>query len=309
MPAVITHHLFGEEAVSLLPEGIIQNQEELLAFLLGNQGPDPLFSRALTIPEAAHNCHVLARKMHDGKVLEAFMALHQGVSHLPEQDKTLGRAFVLGLLGHYLLDSRAHAFVYAQQDDLTQANPELEDAQHELHAIIESDIDTWMLWSMRHLTVLESPAADYLARTERVDRVAGALVSAMAQSVFGLSINPEEYGGAVSNYETIFRLIDPLESLKVQAIARVEMLLRSHSMARALAHSAKGSDECPAANLEHRRWKNPYTGEPSSKSFADLFFEALEIWEELSEAYVKADEKTLAPLMGKLNYDGKPVER
>ena len=33
MPALITHHLFGEKSAALLPEGIIRNQEDLHALL------------------------------------------------------------------------------------------------------------------------------------------------------------------------------------------------------------------------------------------------------------------------------------
>ncbi len=233
MPALITHHIFGEETVSRLPEGIIRGEEELLAFLLGNQGPDPFFVRALTIPEQADRCHHLARRMHREHVGEAFAALRTFVTHLPEQDKNVGRAFVLGLLGHYALDSCAHPFVFAQQDEIIENAEGLDDASHEVHAVIESDLDTWMLWTMRHLTVTEAPATDYLARTERVDRVAGALFSAVARQVFRIAISPDEFGAAVGNYQTLYRLIDPLESAKVRRVASLERIVRPHSMATA----------------------------------------------------------------------------
>ena len=46
MPALITHHLFGEDVLPELPAGLVEGEEEVLAFLLGNQGPDPLFARS-----------------------------------------------------------------------------------------------------------------------------------------------------------------------------------------------------------------------------------------------------------------------
>ena len=39
MPALITHHLFGEESIDRLPQGVITSDEERIAFILGNQGP------------------------------------------------------------------------------------------------------------------------------------------------------------------------------------------------------------------------------------------------------------------------------
>jgi hypothetical protein len=87
MPAIITHHLFGEDAATRLPEGIIDGQEELLAFLLGNQGPDPFWAHFVARRSVAAACAKLATDMHAGKVVEAFMALHDAVTHLPEDDK------------------------------------------------------------------------------------------------------------------------------------------------------------------------------------------------------------------------------
>ena len=48
MPALITHHLFGEESIDRLPQGVITSDEERIAFILGNQGPDPFFFHILT---------------------------------------------------------------------------------------------------------------------------------------------------------------------------------------------------------------------------------------------------------------------
>ena len=48
MPALITHHLFGEESIDRLPQGVITSDEERIAFILGNQGPDPFFFHMLT---------------------------------------------------------------------------------------------------------------------------------------------------------------------------------------------------------------------------------------------------------------------
>ena len=53
MPALITHHLFGEESIDRLPQGVITSDEERIAFILGNQGPDPFFFH---IPPSSAHC-------------------------------------------------------------------------------------------------------------------------------------------------------------------------------------------------------------------------------------------------------------
>ena len=149
MPAIITHHIFGEDVLRTLPAGMVEGEEEVLAFLLGNQGPDPLFARFSTAPSVAVRCRRLGHAMHDGRVVEAAFAMRDGVSHLPVADERVGRAFALGALGHYALDRTAHPFVFAQQEALAAAEPSLAGAGSELHAVIESDIDSWILWEKR----------------------------------------------------------------------------------------------------------------------------------------------------------------
>ena len=308
MPALITHHLFGEKSAALLPEGIIRNQEDLLAFILGNQGPDPFFTRFSTTPETASACHRLAHLMHERKVIPALMALRDGVAHLPEADKGIGRSFTLGLLGHFVLDSTTHPFIYAQQYAICGAGVGLEHRGSEVHAIIESDIDTWMLWSMRHQTVRDTPTASLLTRTERIDRVAGALFSQLALQTFDIKLNPEQYAGATRDYATLYRAIEPVGSRKSAAVVAIEHLFSSYGMAESMAHRVSTSDDCASANLQHRPWSDPATGEVRDESFPDLFFGALDQWADVAQTYVRGDERLLRAAVGNRNYNGMPTE-
>ena len=100
MPALITHHLFGEESAKLLPDGLVSSEEELLAFLLGNQGPDPFFFRVLGAPSGVKGALQLGHRMHNERMTRAFQALRESVGRLPEHDRGIGRAFALGMLSH-----------------------------------------------------------------------------------------------------------------------------------------------------------------------------------------------------------------
>lgn len=306
MPALITHHIFGEDLAQGLPAGLLEGEEELLAFLLANQGPDPLFARFSTLPARARACRRLADEVQASRATRAFLALRDGVSHLPSPDERVGRAFALGLLGHYALDRAAHPFVIAQQRALADADESLAPAAREVHALIESDLDTWILWEKRHATVLERPAAANLMRTARIERVGGALFSQMGLSVFGIAVGAGEYGAAVRDYERICRLIDPAGNRRVRALGTVERLARRRSLAEAASHYVRRSDECPAANLERRAWAHPFTGEVRHDSFADLFDEARLAYPVLAEAFVRDRKDELRELVGGLNYEGRP---
>lgn len=308
MPALICHHIFGEDVVSSLPAGMVDGEEELLAFLLGNQGPDPLFSRFSCSPRTAHRCRTLASKMQGDHMTRTFMVLRDSVGHLPQGEERVGRAFALGLLGHYALDRMAHPFVFAQQFGIVDADPSLAPATHEVHAVIESDLDSWILWEKRRATVEERPAATNLMRTARIDRVGGALFSQAAFSVFGISVGAGEYAGAVADYERLYRAIEPAGSARLRVLGAVERLVRGRSLAEASAHYVRRTDECAAANLERRAWTNPWTKEIRHDSFADLFDEARLGYADLAEAFVRGDEPRLRQLVASLNYEGRPVE-
>ena len=308
MPAIITHHVFGEEAVTSLPDGLIESQEELLAFLLGNQGPDPFFARFTTIPPRIIASNRLGTAMHSHHVVDALIAARNAAGRLGAADARIGRAFVMGFASHYVLDSTAHPFIFAQQYDIIAADPELEGSGSEVHSVIESDIDSWVSWQSRHATVIDNPPALELARTTRIELVAGAILSHVALSVYGIRIGVGEYGAAVRDFETLYRLVEPATSTRAHAIGLVERIFRQHSRVESMAHYPTTSDECPAANLERRTWTNPFTGETSHDSFADRFDIARMRWPEFCEAMVAGDRERLETLAGGINYDGQPTD-
>lgn len=305
MPAVITHHLFGEDALAKLPAGLIDGQEERLAFLLANQGPDPFFMRFLTTPKAAACCHRLAEAMHDRHVVPALFAAREAVSYLPPADLAIGRAFALGLVGHYVLDSLTHAFIYAEQDAIIEADPTLAGAEAEVHAVIESEIDSWMLWSLRGQTVLDVPAPSNLAHTKRVVRVGGAMFSQVAMDTFRIMVRPGYYEASVRDYGLVLALTNPPISSSVLSAAFLEHLVRGKSYLYAQAHPVQQGDRCPAANLERRPWRDASTGETSTESFADLYYDrALEAWPSFAEAFTRGEREVFAQLADGLNYNG-----
>ncbi|MDO4797336.1 MAG: zinc dependent phospholipase C family protein [Coriobacteriales bacterium] len=305
MPAVITHHIFGEDASRLLPDELLSSEEELLAFLLGNQGPDPLWARARTLPWRALPCHRLASAMHATKTVESLLVARKTTTRVREDDKGIARAFCLGLAAHYLLDSFVHPLVYAQQRALMEAGEDLADAGSEIHAIIESDIDSWMLWQKRQKTVLDSPASSALVTTERINHIVGALMAQVGWKVYGIEIGTLEYGHAVGDYQLLYRLIDPPATRIPRLLSTAERVVRPHSKFMALTHRVTCSDECESANLDHVAWRDPESGAISTASVADLFHDALMSWPLFSKRFVEGDEAWLAAAIDNINYYGR----
>ena len=306
MPALITHHIFGQDAIAKLPETIIEGQEELLAFLLGNQGPDPCFTHVLGVPSTTAAVRKLGTDMHRSHVVDALFCAREALRHLPSEDARVGRAFVLGLVGHYALDSITHPIIYAGQKELAAMRDDLADAERELHGLIESELDTWVLWEKRSQDVRDFSPSTALARTDAIDRASGAIMSAVALEVFGVAIPSTAFPAAVRDYEIYLRAIDNYDSAGAVLISTIEGLVRSHSLTRAMAHRSNPSHDCPAANLANNDWIDPWTGATRYESFADLYDEALIKYEVLAEALVRGDREAFAKISAGLSYDGKP---
>lgn len=307
MPALITHHIYGEDVVSSLPHGMVSGEEELLAFLLGNQGVDPLSARFSTLPHVVRSCYQFAFQMRSSHVSRAFLALRDGVGRLPLGDERIGRAFTLGMMGHYALDRAASALVSSQQQGLVAADPSLAPFAPEVRALIESDLDTWLLWEKRAASVEERPAATSLMRTTRVERVGGALLSQVALAIFDLSVGAGEYARAARDYERLYASAEESGSLRARATVGLERLGRASARAVIVAHRTCPAPAAAAANLDRRPWRDPTTGTVRHDSFADLFEEARLAYPALAEALVRGDEKRLRKLVGGLDYEGRRI--
>ena len=313
MPALITHYLFGAEVVHDLPQELVATDAEVNAFLLGNQGPDPFLARHLAWPNHSLACNRLHRRMHAGHIVDAFLSIRDGVSRLPQSDMPAGRAFALGLLAHYALDRIVHPFVYSQQDALIEAEPSLKNAYRELHPIIETDLDSYLLWHMRHTTVETFPPAEVLEAVESTKHVGGALFSQVALQVFDLNVGVGEYEKALQDYARIYHTVertDPKYTTKLpDVLYKTEKFMRpsNNSYVAAMAHRIVMTEDFPTANLKRLPWKEPYTGEIKTESILDLMDEAREFYRELVQATILGQRITLEELIDGINYMGKPV--
>ena len=279
MPALITHHLFGEESIDRLPQGVITSDEERIAFILGNQGPDPFFFHILT-PRVS-DCTLLAQVIHRSR-----------------------RAFALGLLSHYVLDRNAHPFVYEQQFGIVESDSELEDSSSQVHAVIESDLDVLMLQLKRDgATVDDYPPAGEIVTTDRINRVAGVLMSYVAGRVYGIDIPVGEYGAAVANMQRLYRAIEPAGSVKTRAISLVEGLVHDYSLLDGLAHRVTTELPERTGNLGHLAWKNPFTDEVSTESFPEVFNRALLDYECTVARFIETGD--MEAVTNHVNYSGR----
>ena len=304
MPAIIAHRLFGEKALDRLGESKDWNDEQIRAFLLANQGPDPFAARFRATRDARRRCNDFGRAMQGSKATAAFMTLHGGMRRLPAGDAPVARAFVMGLACHYMLDRTAHPMIIAQELAIVEADPDLATSRREIHALIESELDSWMLLKLRGIDP-EGEATASLARTRRICQIGGTLLAHVARTVYGINLDTRDYGRCVADYDIIYQLIEPRDTEAARAAFMIERRAFGHALLPQLSH-----DPCPgtcrSANEGWRPWTHPYLGVERCESFRDLFDEALDELPTLAEAVTRGDEKTIRTLVGGLNYAGMP---
>ena len=275
MPAILTHDLFGrsvlEDVCDLLP---LRTNAEQEAFLLGNQGPDPLFY--LVVDPLMHKWSPLGGAMHESSPAEVLLAMREAAARLEGRERSVVRAYVAGFACHWLLDSTVHPFVYFWQNGICAAGvPGLDaSAGSRVHAEIERDIDEMVLYSLTGKTVEDwRPHDNALAASRQALDAINKLYFYMALWVYGRAIDPRTFSTAVAEFRLVQRVFDSPSGRKRAALGTLERALTREpfSLVRSMSHRARAEETSDFDNREHRGWENPFTHAASRASFWDLF--------------------------------------
>ena len=277
MPAVITHDLFAKDLYNEVFESVGGSRDEAEAFLLGNQGPDPLFyigadPRYLSVRS-------LASLLHRERPAAFIVALKESVRDLPPAERSVGRAYALGFVGHYELDRTLHPFILAQVNAICGVGVEglSQEDKSEVHAAIETELDELVLTAKRGETVATfNPATATLKGTESMLDTVSRLYALAVRRACDLAIPAGMFKSAVhANRAANAALYSP-SGVKRTLIGAAERLVRAHSMAQALSHRAEERHTSVFANEDHTPWAHPSLPATSTASFWDLYDQALQ---------------------------------
>lgn len=277
MPSIITHDTFGQDLYKEMHGFIGDGRDEFEAFLLGNQGPDPLFYSFFD-PRLRKHIH-LGSTMHQEKPNELLVAFKQALTVLgTEEERAIGRSYLFGFACHYLLDSNLHPLVYSYQYQLCGAG--IDGLSHEnaseVHAIIESELDEIVLFTKRKITIDRfNPAREILKGSDAVLDVISKLYVYVAMTVYGFFVPASIYTSSLKSFRRTGRVFHSKSGFKRDLLGRVEELFRPYSFYRSMSHRALEVEHCSFDNHDHSFWENPYTGEVSTTSFWDIYRKTL----------------------------------
>lgn len=305
MPAIITHHLFGTAIQSRLGEDAFPTNDELSAFLLGNQGPDPLFY--IVFSRKMIEVKRLGSDMHQRNMARSLDAMREFARALTGDSKSIADAYLKGFICHYTLDRTAHPFIYAQQNQITGAGvkglgPE---SGGFVHSQIETDIDAALLERMLGQTIATWRVHDHvLIASNEVLNVIDKLYRYAAAGVYGVVLPAGQYVRAVKDFRISVAVLHSPTGKVRSLVGDTERIFRRHSVAQALSHRVDVGEHSEWDNVERAAWQNPFTGETSNASFDDLFEQA----QDLALDNIKLHEE-LRPsfeITGTYNFSGDP---
>lgn len=273
MPSFWTHASFAEECkatltdiseagmpVGYLSDAILAHPH---AFFTGMQGPDLFFF----YPPTALGKKKLSSMLHTKETPRFLCCLFAKAHTFAGEDRRLALSYVCGFLGHYLLDSHTHAFVYAR------AGTERSAKNYSIHNALEADLNRLSVKRSFGIDLrdLPPPCSYRLSAAER--RVLSRLFAESLRKVYRIHCSPSMVSRAFSSVHLATRLLYDAHGRKA-AIAR--------SLERPLGHPyvsplflGESRYFYDPANLTHRSWIDPYTGKISHDTFFELYDRAL----------------------------------
>ena len=277
MPAVLTHHLFGKSVVSKLGGGAFPTINEREAFLLGNQGPDPLFY-ALFTPALREVKH-FGSALHSQRVDTTLDVMRDYVYSLEEEHVRIIDSYLCGFICHFTLDSLEHPLILFQQDAIISAGVAGldESAASIVHGQIETDLDAMMLYRSTGKTVKEYQIAKHVLQGDMsVLRRLDEFYNHVAWRAHETILPDDVFSRSVRDMRTSVRVLQSRSGLRRVMLGRAERLVRPHSLMQAMSHRTDVGRSSEFDNEMKEHWTHPFTGEIHNASFTELFDLALE---------------------------------
>ena len=310
MPAIVTHNTFGDEAYELIDGAVGTSKDCIEAFLLGNQGPDPLFY-AVADPSISE-WNLLGTTMHRERTEDVLAAFRSSLVLFSEREQAIAKAYALGFMCHYLLDCGVHPLVYAQQFALCDAGvPGLTRKDgSDVHATIECEFDEVVVCRYLHTDLRRfNPSKNILRADSHVLGIISTMYLYVALTVFGQVPPADLFKRSVRAFRASMTLFYSRNGIKRRLIVRAEERFRETSMFGSLSMRARPRPESIYENAMHDVWIDPTTKAERTESFDDLFAATLARVKECTELFLDEgfDAKAAQAITHGLNFNGMPV--
>ncbi len=222
MPANFAHYLFGQQLIPKLPDYlqdiILPNQQ---LYQIGQHGPDIIFYHRPFLP---HSVARIGFQMHK---LPARYFFEQARDTIGLEPDPRLMAYTLGFLGHFVLDSNCHGYIYEKIKDGKVS-----------HAELETEFDR-LLMKHQHIDPLHTNTTDHLALNTGLCR--------LISKIF-VPLTPEQIQFGLHSMKFYYRLLaSPSPSVR-HGIRRVLRLTRTEYLLGGLVVDPTPNPLCKESN-------------------------------------------------------------
>ena len=278
MPAILSHHLFGRAFLAREDNQAFMTRETRDAFLLGNQGPDPLFYATLT--PSLVGIKKLGSRMHREHIEKYLSAWQKMLEYSPKKNRRyeIMQAYLYGFLCHYVLDRTTHPLICAYQEAICHAGIIGLDSKDYsfVHAQIEADLDVYLLHRLTGKTLKEYQIPKQVLYSSNAALANIDVFYQVAARINKMRVPHAAFSRSVKDMRTAVSLMYSPGGTKRELIGRVERLARPHSLLQAMSHCPEAYVDTWYANERREPWLHPDTQRQSCQSFIELFEEALD---------------------------------
>lgn len=269
MPGLDTHYFFGNNTLQLFDESYVKQccKNYPSSFSYGLQGPDIFFF--FTLVHLA-NGKSLGSLIHGEKTNLFLTNMLKCITHIKNpKAKEIAVAYFAGFLGHYVLDTNVHPFIYGRT-----RYDENDRLYHSRHIFLETDIDTLVLEKYSGLkpSQFRQDKAVYIPWSENhvVRRILLYAIHKTYPSYihFPLWMCTALYMMSICTHG----LIDNEVGLKKYIFRWVEKRIARKPLLSPLIASDRFLIHKDPLNLMHQEWSNPWDRNlRSTESFYDLY--------------------------------------
>ncbi|NCA66491.1 MAG: hypothetical protein EOM87_00345 [Clostridia bacterium] len=268
MPSNVIHYYFAKtvkEELNSDIKAIIDNNSQ--AFLLGAQGPDPLFY----LKFEKEPLNQLGEYIH--KATDAHLIFQASADYAKSRNSGTIIAFLLGQLCHYAADAVIHPYVYYKEKDMLKFYPA--NAHENMHVILESAFDyICMRDNMKVNTVFHKSYKNLNIQAAARKEIA-VYYSKLIAPMFNIELSPEKVMGAIKLMRVFLRFCDDTTGIKYLFIRALEIIARAPQCVSPFVRPRREKINEDWMNLNRASFAK-YHNEPelTNETFAELLLRA-----------------------------------
>lgn len=279
MPNCVTHFLHAKQVLSKLDDSFKKDLNKN-AYFWAAQGPDFFFSHRYFPWMRGKSLKHIGIALHGGDPAEFFETLR---SYLAKHDLPLYRSYILGLVNHYTLDSKAHPYVNALVEELIVSRPDQTGGT--LHAEIESALDTIMLRRETGRLPTQIHMGKLFPQDAPVQLAIGRLYKYLASSLLDEDIEEAGIVQSTKDVYTIYSALTDRTTMKKKVMDWLEKGKPHDKSSHFLPLTE--NPEYDYANLSHTPWQDE--NQVFESDFFEIYDEAIQLSVEIIEQFETCD--------------------